>query len=490
VALGSAAVLAAILLVAPSADATLIGSGRPAALPGRFTGQQLVWQDCGDDIPTEIRCATVAAPIDYRRPDAGALEVTFSKLATETPAKRRGVLFLNPGGPGLPGLEEPRWRGESLPRQVREQYDLIGFDPRGVGRSTPVSCGLTGDETIQLTPHLPENFDHDVAVARSVATKCAAAGPTVGHLSTRDVARDMDLIRVLLGEDTISYFGVSYGTYLGAVYTQLFPGRTDRVVLDSNIDPARAWRGVFQAMTVAAADDFERFTRWAATRDGTYHFGRTPAAVSRTFWKLAARVAHNPIDIDGRMFTEFHARTVMATSSHEPEAGAAYLLDLRRAVNGAPHELSVPDMAEGEDAGTSLYWSVLCNDVSTWPRNPQTYRDDVARNLKRYPLVGDMLTNITPCAFWSLPRTEPDLTVRNDTPVLIVQNDRDPATPASMGEGLHRALRGSRLVMVEHGLTHGAYGVGNACADDAVNAYLATGTLPANDVTCSSAGQG
>jgi pimeloyl-ACP methyl ester carboxylesterase len=480
--LGGALVTLAALLVAPHASAETEPSPAPGAPSQRFTGQPVTWAACDDE--SELQCATIEAPVDYLRPDAGTLRITFSKLATSVPAKRRGVLFLNPGGPGAPGLDEPRWRGEGLPQEVRDQYDLIGFDPRGIGRSSALSCGLVGDEAVQSRPYRPQRFTRDVAAARAVAAKCAAT-PTAGQISTRNTARDMDLIRAVLGEPKISYYGLSYGTFLGAAYTQLFPGRTDRVVLDSNLDPARIWRGVYDAMADGATAYFDRFTRWTAERDATYHLGRTPRAVEKSFWDLAARVAQHPIQIDGQSYTAQEARSDMVYATITgPEDGVAYLRELRGALDGKPHDLSIPEDGGPDDAFTSPFWSVLCNDSSTWPQGEKATLDDIERSIRRYPLVGDFLVNANPCGFWSLPHTEPDLRIGNQVPVLLLQNEWDLQTPGPMGVGMHRALRGSRLVMVEKAKNHGVYDDGNPCAVEVANSYLATGVLPNRDVTC------
>ena len=150
--LGAAALLAATVLTIAPAYAERTVHTDAGALPDRFIRQPLTWQSCGDDIPAELRCTTIDAPMDYRNPGAGTLKITFSKLATSKPGKRRGVLFFNPGGPGGSGLREPEWKRDQLPRRVLDQYDLIGFDPRGVGRSTPIKCGQTEAETVQFFP--------------------------------------------------------------------------------------------------------------------------------------------------------------------------------------------------------------------------------------------------------------------------------------------------------------------------------------------------
>ncbi|PRY19272.1 alpha/beta hydrolase [Pseudosporangium ferrugineum] len=485
----AALVTVAALALAPTAGAATAAprpaAGDPAALPERFTKQSLDWQECyEDDFYKGLQCATIDAPIDYLSPDNGSLTVRISRIVTSTPDKHRGVLLFNPGGPGAPGLTEPLFKRDDLPESVRRQYDLIGFDPRGIGDSSPISCGLEGDEAVQYFPYREDKYEHYVAAAQAVADKCAAAGPTAGHISTRNTARDMDLIRILLGEKKISYFGVSYGTYLGAVYTQLFPDRTDRMVLDSNLDPGRMGNDIFLAMTEAFSDVFARFTQSVAEHDDTYHLGATPEAVEKTVFDLVAEIDRHPIDIDGRKFAGQEARSGIASASYDVEEGVQYLRTLRDALDGKPQDLVIPEYGGGDDQGTSVFWSVLCNDSADWPRGAEGFREQVAEAMRRYPLIGDFLTSVKPCGFWSLPRPEPDLVVANDVPALLLQNEYDPATPATLAHGLHKALRESRLVTVEKALNHGVYGDANPCVVEVVHAYLATGELPAQDITC------
>ncbi|SES30454.1 alpha/beta hydrolase [Lentzea albida] len=482
----TAALTVACLTASPANPASGADPSGPAVvppLPERFTGQAVEWTTCYPAEP-RFQCATVDAPIDHLHPLSGSMKITFSRFPTAVAAKRRGVLFFNPGGPGLSGLKNPWFWSSNLPRDVLDQYDLIGFDPRGVGRSSPISCGLVGTEAVSDIPYDATKFAQHAAAAKSVADKCAAAGPTAGHISTRATARDMDLIRELLGEDRISYFGTSYGTYLGAVYTQLFPQRSDRFLLDSNVDPARVWKKVYEERTAAAAQRFTHFTEWAAARDTTYRLGDTPAAVERTFWDMVDQLERTPLIVKGARFTEQHARSTMNLLSAREPTGANFLLDLRRALAGEPHQLSVPTGAGEDDSYTSALTSVLCNDTTTWPRGEQPYLDDLARLRKLYPISWDFDANIRACAFWSLPPTEPDLTVGNDVPALLLQNEWDASTPLAPGEGMRRALRASRLVKVEGAPEHGVYKAGNTCATEIANTYLATGVLPAADVTC------
>ncbi|MYU19592.1 alpha/beta fold hydrolase, partial [Streptomyces sp. SID8361] len=229
-------------LATSTADAAEVGAA-PAAATGsaldQYVEQKPKWQRCEADLPAEYQCATIKVPLDYRVPGGKRIDMAISRIKSTAPDQRHGVLLANPGGPGGPGLDMPMLMKESLPESARQKYDLIGFDPRGVGRSTPVTCGLEPEEENWLRPYKEATFDKDVAWARDVARKCREkSGATLKHITTRNTARDMDLLRAVLGEKKVSYFGYSYGTYLGAVYTQMFPGRADRFVLDSAVDPA------------------------------------------------------------------------------------------------------------------------------------------------------------------------------------------------------------------------------------------------------------
>lgn len=191
-------------------------------------------------LPPPMECTTVSVPLDYTKPDGATIDIAVSRLASTSPTKRRGVLLTNPGGPGGPGLSMPLdLVNIGMPTTVLDRYDIIGFDPRGIGFSAPISCGFTLEQGYDTNIPSYAMNNADVAaraeVAKSVAKQCAdhdTAG-TLRHMSTANTARDMDMIRAALGEEKISYYGISYGTVLGSAYASLFPERTDRVVLDS-----------------------------------------------------------------------------------------------------------------------------------------------------------------------------------------------------------------------------------------------------------------
>ncbi|MGW1014413.1 alpha/beta hydrolase [Streptomyces termitum] len=478
----------------PAATAT--AAADTLAVPAPYTRQKPRWARCDAQTPAEFECATVKVPLDYARPGGRTLDLAISRIKATSPRERRGVLLINPGGPGGQGLDMPLYLGAELPDAVKRQYDLIGFDPRGVGQSSPVGCGLTPEETNWQRPYKAATWTKDVAWARTVAEKCRKAGQGVlPHLNTRNTARDMDVVRAVLGEKKISYLGYSYGTYLGAVYTQLFPRRADRFVLDSAVDPARIWRGMIQVWAEGAEPAFTRWTEWTAARDAAYGLGDTPAEVRTAFWDLVARADRDPVVIDGTPLSGDDIRTLRPLFFN-PEHAADAIARIKRAADGgtpAPLRRSAPPRtlppsftrAVPEDNGDAAFWSVVCADTRAWPRDPERYRRDAIRDKAAYPLYGDFASHIKPCAFWGT-GSEPATTIDNTVRALILQNEWDSQTPLVSGQGLRRTMKGARMLTVLGGQGHGVYGTGG-CADRTATEYLTTGRLPAGDTTCRTA---
>ncbi|MFI5979892.1 alpha/beta hydrolase [Streptomyces sp. NPDC051555] len=506
----------------------LVASPASAAQTPEYLRQKPAWHRCSPDRPAEYECATVKVPLDYQRPEGRTLDVAISRMKSENPAKRRGVLLINPGGPGTSGLLRPIRANTEIPKDVRDRYDLVGFDPRGVGESSPIGCGeLSEAEVGAGGAYRPETFASDVAWAKGIADKCREkSGDVIPYITTRNTARDMDVIRAALGERTISYLGYSYGTYLGTVYSQMFPERTDRFVLDSGVDPGRTWRGMIQVQGTGAEPAFERWTRWAAERSDTYGLGTTPEAVSATFWALVARADREPINHYGQRMTGDDIRADPSLY-FDPQAASVVIKGIRASADKAPQPPVNPAPGgtapgtSGKDAGkkgpgarsplggvraagpgvdaagasevpdatpagnaTAAYWAVVCGDADNWPRDPDQYAREAAQDKIKHPLYGDFASNIKPCAFWQRP-LEPATPVKTRADVLTVQNEWDPMTPLSSGQGLHQALKGSRMVLALGGVGHGVYlSTPTACANIPVNAYLSTGRLPAKDVTC------
>jgi pimeloyl-ACP methyl ester carboxylesterase len=428
-----------------------------------------------------MRCATLEVPLDYQRPSGRKIEITVSRLPSQHPQKRRGVLLVNPGGPGIPGLGATALLG--FPQSVLDSYDLIGFDPRGIGHSTPVTCDLTPEQrALGLNVPYPLNAA-DVAkqaeTAKAEAKQCAtsATATVMPYVTTANTARDMDQIRGALGEPKISYYGESYGTYLGAVYASLFPDHGDRVVLDSSLPPEGYDIGALRSQAMGFQTRFPDFATYAAANDDEFGLGSTPLQVTAKYYQIAARLDKTPTaDYDGTTFravTAFYLR-----DDRTLPALAALFRDL-----GTKKSKAAPPAVTSDNSAAS-YYSVICND-SRWPRSVQTYQRNVAIDRLRYPMYGASTANIRPCAFWLAPvQPKVSITGRGPSNVLILQNLRDPATPLPGALRMRSAFGArARIVTVDQG-GHVAYGAANKCGNAAVTDYLVAGDFPARDTFC------
>ncbi|MBM6404481.1 alpha/beta fold hydrolase [Phycicoccus sp. CSK15P-2] len=479
-----------------------------AASRGGGSGE-VTWGVCPEPAEGVTRdprqtCGTLRVPLSYRDPHGPTLELAVSRLATAAPGTRRGVLLLNPGGPGLGGLDMPSTMATTLPTSVLERYDLVGFDPRGVEHSTPQSCGFENPGLADRFPYpaADGSIDDAVDLARADAQTCAeAVGADLRHFTTANTARDMDRIRQALGEERVSYWGQSYGTYLGAVYRAMFQERTDRMVLEGNVDPTTVWYdGMAATWGQGLADRFPDAAVVAAARSEELGLGESAAEVTRSYLSLADRLDREPAALpgtgerlDGALLrnvtyalllhddtlaplTQFWAAASALADGTATEADAEVLDQL---LTEAPLPPGIP-----ADNQTTMFLALMCGDAA-WPRDVAGYAERSAADRRAWPLSAGMPASIWACAFWSAP-TEPPVAVgaegaRN---VLILQNRRDNATPWEGALGLHRALGDrSALVGVDNG-GHYVYGQGSACADDATVNFLTAGRLAHGEVYC------
>ncbi len=497
--------LAAVLAFACSTALASAASGRPlpAATPpawGRCpAGVDSLARTTAGRVVT-LQCATLRVPLDYRRPAGRTITVAVSRLRSTNPGARRGVLLLDPGGPGDPGLGYPLELAQMAPQRLLDAYDLVGFDPRGVGHSTPVTCGLSFEQAIKATAPwpLPGGVAENARVARTVARQCTArSGALLPFVTTANTARDMDRIRAALGEQRVSYYGVSYGSYLGAVYASLFPRRTDRGVLDSVTEPNHVWReSGFRVAGPGVELRFPDFARFAADHDATYHLGTTVAQVRARYFALAAGLDRRPLatpsgKLTGNLFRTVTLESMFGDQAFPPTAQlwrAVQEGDARTA--GALGDLFGLWDAAGFDAATentvAANLAVICDDAS-WPRSVSRYEHDVRHDSRRYPIAGALAADIWPCAFWPNQPLEPPVKAGRHGPhnLLLVNNLRDPATPYSGAVATRHDFgdRG-RLVAVDQG-GHGVYLVNpNACANSTVTRWLVDGTMPARDTVC------
>lgn len=432
-----------------------------------------------------LQCSTVTVPLDYRHPDGRTIDLAVSRLPAAKPEKRRGVLLVNPGGPGLAGSRVPALL--PFPQAVRDSYDIVGFDPRGIGSSAGLTCGLNdADKTLAANPPYPHN-PADVAksaeLAERIAKQCTSSetADLLPFITTANTARDMDRIREALGEAKISYYGESYGTYLGAVYTTLFPDRSDRIVLDSSLPPEGYDVEALRAQGMGFQQRFPDFANFAARHDQDYHLGTTPAAVTKKYYELADRLDRKPESgFDGTAFRGFTSGEIRNDASFPELATYWHLLDTHQPLPGAAAK------ATGDRGSFPVgYLGVICGD-SQWPTSVRTYQRNVEIDRVRYPMYGAYAANIRACAYWPAPvEQKVRITGQGPADVLVVQNLRDPATPLPGALRTRWAFGArARMVTADQG-GHVAYGAGtNQCLNDTTTAYLVDGNFPARDRFC------
>jgi pimeloyl-ACP methyl ester carboxylesterase len=512
--------IAAAVLVSTLAGTALVAGGadaegsQPATLSDKSVGviagdAKITWGKCpapagGRTRAPHLACGTLEVPLDYRKPGGMKIEVAVSRLSTAQPGKRRGVLLLNPGGPALGGLGMPRAMASELPKSVLDRYDLIGFDPRGVEHSSPQSCGLRDPSVSGLFPYpaADGSITKNVVRAKADAKQCAdTVGKSLRHYNTANTARDMDRIRQALGEKKISYWGQSYGTYLGAVYRSLFQNRTDRMILEGNVDPTKVWADqVADTWGKGMADRFPDAARVAAAQADTLELGTNVAEVTQTYLTLADRLDRTPaaipgtsMSLDGALLRNMtyalllHNNTLVKLAEFWKAAdnlshGSTTPADtavLQEVFADKPASPGIP-----ADNQATMFMALTCGDAE-WPHDVDGYAARTAADRQKWPLTAGMPANIWACAYWDKP-AEAAVKVVKGGPrnTLILQNRRDHATPWESGVGLHKSLgRGSVLVGVDNG-GHSVYGEGSACADRATVGFLATGQLPEKDVYC------
>ncbi|MGW5010238.1 alpha/beta hydrolase [Streptomyces parvulus] len=485
---------------AAEARGTAVAAGRAAAAGVKFGRCPKA-----EELPGGMRCGTVGVPLDYAHPDGKQLRLTVSRIrATRKDpgdagrtVPRQGALLYNPGGPGGSGLYFPMVGLVPEWKRIAAAYDLVGYAPRGVAPSAPLSCQDPGDffKGPRPAPARPSDaFKRErAAEAEAYARGCAdRAGATLRHYHSLNNARDLEVVRAALGEKRLTFMGASYGTYLGALYAELFPSRVRRMVFDSvvNPDPELVWYRNNLEQSEAFEDRWDDFKEWIAQHDAVYGLGDTPRRVQNSYEEASARLAAEPAggtvgpaQLQGAFLRAGYYDDFWP---HRAQALSAYL-------KGDPQPLvdqagtRTEEGAKGAENANAVYTAVECNDAP-WPADFRVWDRDNTRLARRAPFEtwDNVWTNL-PCAYWRVPRQRP-LDVRTGPgelpPTLILAAERDAATPYEGALELRRRLSGSVLVTERDAGTHGIAGGPNACVNGHLEAYLLAGRLPARDASC------
>ncbi|ARQ69966.1 alpha/beta hydrolase [Streptomyces marincola] len=475
----------------------------PAEIPADlrpYYDQRLRWEPCGT---ADFECADLTVPLDYENVDpAEDIRLTVTRSAATEPDERIGALLMNPGGPGASAVDFAQSAASFLyPSEVRARYDMVGFDARGTGQSEPVEC-LTGDEMddYTLTDRTPDSdaeVDELLAAFDTFAQGCQErSGELLGHISTIESARDMDVLRAALGDEKLHYVGFSYGTKLGAVYAGLFPERTGRLVLDAAMDPRLSTLDTDREQAGGFETAFRSFAEDCASRDDCPLGTGGPDAASQALLDFFSTVDAEPLPSgDGeRPLTESLAQTGVAYALYAEDLWPM----LRDALAGAIEDgdgsglLALADAynERGADGtyGTTMFAfpAISCLDSPSGNEDADAVRDALASYEEASPTFGrDFAWATLLCAAWPVePSGGPvSIPATGATDILVIGTLRDPATPYAWAEGLAEQLD-TGILLTYDGDGHGAYGGASECVDSAVNAYLLENVSPEEGTTC------
>ncbi len=481
---------------APSVSVTPQSPPPGSEALSRFYSQRLDWTDCEG-----AQCATLEVPVDYDNPQGDTLELALVKVPARKESKRLGSLVVNPGGPGGSGVDYARAADFIVGKGVRDAYDVVGFDPRGVGRSSPIDCVTD----TQLDAYLGSDPTPDDAAeeqtfadtARRLAQSCAStAGPLLAHVSTKDAARDMDVLRAALGEQKLTYLGKSYGTYLGTVYAGLFPKNVGRMVLDGVVAPDLTP----EELNLGQAKGFELATRqWAAycVRKGDCPLGDTVDEVMTGLRTFLTSVDQSPLPRTGDnavpRLTEGWASLGIAAAMYDQGAWQTLVDAMGDAVGGDGTALMqlADQYADrnpgGQYAGNimEVIYAVNCLDKADSSDLAERHRL-AEESLKDAPTWGPFLMwSSLPCGYWPVKATgtTEKISAEGADPIVVIGTTRDPATPYEWSVRLRDQLADASLITFD-GDGHTAYTRSNKCVDGAVDRYYLKGTVPEDGLRC------
>jgi len=507
-------------LLAVAGAASLLAGGLSAAAPAvagtaaPAASTALKWGKCAE---SDLRqagaaCAMLSVPLNYSDPNGPTIKIAVSRIKhTSSAAKYQGIILTNPGGPGGSGLDlnvfliaQLEAEGSKADKAAVADYDWIGFDPRGVGSSSPaITCApyyFNGPRE-NYNPRTPQILNYWLKRSARYDQKCAAhsakQAALLDNMTTVDSARDMDSIRAALGQNKISYYGFSYGTYLGQVYSTLFPSHVRRLIMDSNVDPRKVWYQANLDQDIAFNRNIKIWFGWLAQHHSFYHLGNTEKAVEHRWYAEKARLFKHPIQgvvgpdewtdvfLEAGYFEqtwlEWGSAFANWANTHSKKAGAT-IVSLYKSVD-----------TPGDDNGFAVYSAVQCTDVQ-WPTSWAVWSQDNHRVNKIAPFEtwGNAWFN-APCLHWPAPAASQTPMLINGGGIhsaLLIDETLDAATPFGGSLEVRKLFPNSVLLAEPGGTSHADSLFGNLCVDNTIANYLASGKLPSRkpnakwDKTC------
>ncbi|SDD30263.1 alpha/beta hydrolase [Streptomyces prasinopilosus] len=512
----SLAVLAAATLTACDPEAEDDGAAAIPAVPAALSEQKLDWAACPapsaaqgggekpEDLPdgTKWQCATMKAPLDYAKPDGRTIDIALvrAKTAEDSGEGRIGSLVFNFGGPGGAGVPTlPALAGEEY-LELHKRYDLVSFDPRGVGNSAGVQCL---DDKAMDAWLAQDSTPDDAAEEKALtvggslyARACKSrSGGVLEHVGTQEAARDLDLMRHVLGDDKLNYFGISYGTQLGGVYAHLFPKNVGRTVFDAVVDPTEGFAANLLDQTEGFESALQNFLKDCVKQDECFFEGKDPARGEKEITELLESLDTKPLPVedDDRVLTQGQAGMGILTALYSQDIWSWLNRALQAAEKGEGGGLLwLSDMYAERNDGVYSNSGPANTAVNCADSKDRFTVEDVHQQLPEFrkasSVFGDMLAwMLLACTDWPVGGHASTVDVKADGagPVLVIGNTGDPATPYEGAEKMADALgEGVGVHLTVEGEGHGTYGV-NKCLTKIVDKYLLDGTVPKNDTVCS-----
>ncbi|MGP3920025.1 alpha/beta fold hydrolase [Nonomuraea sp. 10N515B] len=473
--------MAVLLPVLPAAAAAENGVSAVSGSGG------IAWQPCEEEPAAE--CGTLTVPIDWSKPDGPTVDVAVARRKATDPAARIGSLVLGAGGPGGSGVEFAYSSPGFFTEEIQKRFDIVGFDPRGVGRSNPVICSASVyNEMPYAVMKSQADFDKWTAYNKRLHADCRArTGPLYDHVDSVNVARDMDALRAALGEEKLTFYGVSYGTLLGQMYAELFPNRIRALALDSNMDHSLGVKAFLYTEALAVEDAFDQFVGWCDQEPGCALHGQDVRAVWKRLLDKAQKGELYWPGVTDRPMTELQ---VLWNGVLGTEGPAWQLLsEMLRALDGGEPPSWMPPLpgrqpVTGEVA--QLPTVILCEDYNLRVRNYDEYAE-IMRNSGR--LAPDMRFNPMPIEDLPVclnhPTTNPQHTLRytGSAPILLGNSIHDPSTPWIWSANVGRQLGSKAVLLTYEGWGHRIYGK-DECSTVPIDNYLISLTVPPHGFRC------
>jgi pimeloyl-ACP methyl ester carboxylesterase len=473
------------------ADPSIVASA-PASLE-QFYSQEVVWEPCENS----FQCAKVKVPVDYGKPDGETIEL--AALKAPSTGTKTGTLLVNPGGPGASGYDFVKdAAGTHFSQTVRDAYDLVGFDPRGVKRSAPVTCMTDAERDAARAKiyHLETDAGLEAARAdnKAIAAQCSEqTGPLLEHIDTVSSAKDMDILRAVVNDAKLNYLGYSYGTFLGSTYASLFPDNVGRMVLDGALDPSISSEELTSGQARAFEKAIRAYVADCLEQDGCPLSGNVDSGVQQ-IRDLIAAVQQTPRTAkDGRVVNATMFVSGLITPLYNDQSWPALTQALEAAMTGDVSlmlrlaDLGADRASNGSYTSNSTFAfnAINCLDYPM-ESDAAAMRAEEQRLMQDSPTFGYFFAyGGTNCADWPYKsvRTPAPVEYTGESPIVVIGTTGDPATPVEWAASLRKQL-GNASLLTWKGEGHTAYGRSNSCIEDPVDRYLVSGQVPADNTVC------